>query len=409
MLTCYTGVMGAGKTYRMVSFIKDNFSKNGLVLTNINGIQESETIKHFDFVLHDFKHFDPNPDSFNQSSSPFENMVMKIREDYHLSDDQIIYFCIDEAQNFYKATKDNDVFYSVEKCRHYGVEFHITCQDIKALPKRIYELCEVEQRAIPSRYCIPGLFGYKKMVNKQMTGTSWMLKKKSVFGFYKSQMYGKPKKSVNWLFIGVFAVLAYGGYFMYDLMTGGIWSEEEKQIVERAKKNIEKPSNVSAVKRLSDDIIPPPEKEPQSFEPDCALPEIVEYHSDDTITYKLDNGFDARIAFEDFIDRFSPTVYCYSYFHAGGKRLIIFSQLTNKMIFPREFQLAKSQRISVPEPSRPRSIDSSHDVSVDSSHDVSVTDDPVSERSFLDDDTEKLRRHFQRELDTLADRFHQVL
>jgi hypothetical protein len=71
------------------------------------------------------------------------------------------------------------------------------------------------------------------------------------------------------------------------------------------------------------------------------------------------------------------------------------------MIFPREFQLAKSQRISVPEPSRPRSIDSSHD--------VSVTDDPVSERSFLDDDTEKLRRHFQRELDTLADRFHQVL
>jgi hypothetical protein len=79
------------------------------------------------------------------------------------------------------------------------------------------------------------------------------------------------------------------------------------------------------------------------------------------------------------------------------------------MIFPREFQLAKSQRISVPEPSRPRSIDFSHDVSVDSSHDVSVTDDPVSERSFLDDDTEKLRRHFQRELDTLADRFHQVL
>jgi thymidine kinase len=77
MLTCYTGVMGAGKTYRMVARIKDDFQKNGLVLTNINGIKETDTIKHFDFILHDFKHYDPNPDSFNQSASPFETLIRR--------------------------------------------------------------------------------------------------------------------------------------------------------------------------------------------------------------------------------------------------------------------------------------------------------------------------------------------
>jgi hypothetical protein len=404
--------MGAGKTYRMVARIKDDFQKNGLVLTNINGIKETDTIKHFDFILHDFKHYDPNPDSFNQSASPFETLILKIREDYSLSDDQIIYFCIDEAQNFYKGSKDNDVFYSVEKCRHYGVEFHLTCQDIKALPKRIYELCEVEQRAIPSRYCIPGLFGYKKMVNKQMSGTAWMLKKKSVFDFYKSQVYGKPKKSVNWLFLGVFAVLGYGAYFTYDMMSGGLWSEEEKKMIEQSKQKEKKGSPHERIETFSNELIPVHESEKNVNEPECALPEIVEYHVDDTISYKLDSGFNARVSFEQFRDMFPPMVYCYSYFHAGGKRLIIFSQLTNKMIFPREFQLAKSQRISVPEPSRPRSIDSSHDVSVTDdpvSERSFLDDDPVSERSFLDDDTEKLRRDFQRKLDTLADRFHQVL
>lgn len=404
MLTCYTGVMGAGKTYRLVYRIKNEFSKAGLVLTNINGIHESDTVKHFEFILHDFKHYDPSPDSFKQDKSPFETLVLKIRKDFNLSDDGLIYFCIDEAQNFYKQTKDQDVFYSIEKCRHYGVEFHLTCQDIKALPKRIYELCEVEQRAIPARYCIPGFFGYKKMVNGQMTGSSWMLKRKSVFDYYKSQIYGKPKKSVNWLFVGVFAVLLYGVYFMHDLVTGGLWDDEQdQQAVDVDKKDISLSKNVHKFSRklISRDSNDETNTSDEGFEPECALPEIVEFFSDNSVQYKLDSGFLARLPVEQFIDKFPPYIYAYSYFFMPGERFIVFSQLTNSMIFPRKFKLVESQRIEVADisPSQDQFADSSPDF-LDSSEDSPA---------FYGDDTDRLKRKYQQELDRLHDKYRQVL
>jgi len=405
-LTCYTGVMGAGKTYRLASLIKNDFSKSGLVLTNINGIHESDTVKRVDFVLSDFRHFDSDEFGNTDVDSPFLSYVLSIRKKYALPDDAILYICIDEAQNFYKGSKDNAIFYSIEKCRHYGVQFHLTCQDIKALPKRIYDLCEVEQRAIPARYCIPGLFGYKQLVKGQMTGTKWMLKRASTFAFYKSQEFGKPKKQVNILFVGVLLVGCYAAYFMYGLVTGGIFADDSKKDspppVTVASPPVASPApsvKGTIVKALQSDA---PVKIPD--EPECALPEIVGYSATrDLVKYKSDDGFVLELSAPDFIDKFPPMMYCYSYFYCEHHDFIVLSQLTNKMIFPRNFVLAKHYSSSKPAEDLPDRTS----VSSTSTSRVGSDPDHVS-RSFLDDDTEILRRKYTQELEDLQRKYGKI-
>lgn len=245
-ITCYTGLMGSGKTYEVVSHvILEALKKGRRIVTNIDGLDFDQIKEHFIKVKFDNDigsiHKIKNEEVEKQNFFPEENDV-----------DSIVKFgdlvILDEAWNFYPTDKkisDSHRRFHREHRHMNHIETGVCCdlvlivQDISDLHRMVKCVVEVTYRTFKlkslgfsSRYRLDVYEGYKLT---RASHTNRMIRKydKEIFPLYKSYSAGAGaeletdkrrliftgRKFVVWV---VFALifLIYGGYTIYGIFFG---------------------------------------------------------------------------------------------------------------------------------------------------------------------------------------------
>jgi predicted RNA-binding protein len=357
-LYLYTGVMGTGKSYCAVYDIWQQLQSSDdiFIVANIDGLKiDDSRFLNAEFDPDNFRHWDKNLHP-QKGDSPFSKYIASIREEYSLSKECVVYLYVDECQRYFGTeVKDKDVVFFIEYHRHEGVELRFIVQDKKRLAGHIMRLHELETRATPARFGLPGFFCYKKRSNDIHVGTRFVPKKQKVFALYKSFGAGKKTTSHNIYLYFIVVVLAVVVFMVNRLLSkplSGVESATQPQEQER-RYSIEK--NISTVQNSSSstlatvsnnvarDVYPSTEEKDTVKEPPCMLPDLLEYSkSRDSVKFSK-GGFPVWVKVSDFTKNYPPMFYGYSYAHAPGKLFVVYSALSQNMIFPKKFRLPEAQ------------------------------------------------------------------
>jgi len=205
MITLYTGVPGAGKTYKMVAdldaFIADYESKatdaNGPPLTVITNIRELK-LPHVDFDELIMERF---PD---KSLKVTERIERFFDYDYQKGlNDHFggpLMYLIDECQTFFpKRTSLPNTEAYLQRHRHLGHNIYLATQAIRQVNGNVICLVELEYFAAPRTKSLFGEFRYhvKTPQSRDVITVKNIRPQKRVFELYKSfdaKEIQKPKK-----------------------------------------------------------------------------------------------------------------------------------------------------------------------------------------------------------------------
>lgn len=196
----YTGVPGAGKTYKMVAdldaFLKRKFDVN--LVSNIKGLQ----LPHQDFddmLLHYF------PD---QSTTILQRIEQFFEYEFQESLNAIyggpIMYVLDECQEYFPAlTKLPNTERYLQRHRHLGHNLYFASQASTLLSSKIVALIEIEIVAVRRSISFIGEFHYRRQSPQthQLIDSKTVYPRKRVFNLYRSFDTGeivKPKKAL-WL------------------------------------------------------------------------------------------------------------------------------------------------------------------------------------------------------------------
>lgn len=339
-----TGTPGSGKSYYSVYRIKQllNSNDNFLILTNIAGLNvEDNRLLTLSFTQNGFT---------NEKQKQY---LKQLREYYGLSDEDKIYYFIDEAQQYFSnRLKVDDVIYFFDIHRHYGIDIYLISQNSKKLHRDIIVNAEYEIRAAShSLNPMPG-FLYRKELNGEQFGTFRLQKDKKIFELYKSMEAGTvQKKNMKYLYIvlGLVVLISVSGYAfsqssVISSKSNNVQSsskvpkkndmKKEKKQFTSSSSNNQKSSNASdfnpyiydSVQELNDNVpsLPTP------------LPHIVEFNKqkDSVLIDQYNATGKFWISINKFLKKYEATLSGYSYLHVPHTRFLILTKNCDAIIFP---------------------------------------------------------------------------
>jgi len=210
MLLFITGVPGAGKTYKAVKHIYDNFSldlenKSDLYLfcytniSNFNYKNVDERVKPLDFddlkskltILYDFYKYKKYDDKSLIEEAKKLNLYKAL-------------FVIDEAHNFFQ-TKDDVLVWWLTYHRHLYQDIFLITQNLALIDRKYKPLAEYFYKAVPSSLRLnKKVFKYNVFIDSRMTKASKVKVEKINFDSNVIELYhsGDVVRSPNFILRG---------------------------------------------------------------------------------------------------------------------------------------------------------------------------------------------------------------
>lgn len=340
----YTGVPGAGKSYRVVHDIIDRIeSEDCIILHNIE----------------DFRYESPDIHDISndlQSGCLHYQQFQLFLDKYRLDAKRKIYLIIDECQRYLPyELRCSETVYTFDYHRHHNIDIYLVSQHSRKISPRIASLVEEEIRAVNPRVSVmPGKFSYKHMIGGEIYKKSHAPKNKEIFALYKSQRSGKPKSVGAYRWVIILAILVIGGglTFYFALFRGiGRSLERDKQeyIAELQSRQPGQINPVNPVEIVHPDRVHPADRgDPDHGDPvdvsvaelSYPLPDFVNWSSK-TVQYTLAGR--VRIdTIDEYLSRFSGLHHEMRYFYAPFRDLLYIFDVHGSMLWPESKRLALS-------------------------------------------------------------------
>ena len=354
MIQIITGVPGGGKTYNAVSKMLALLDKGQIVVHNIHGFNDPRAIEL------DFGQVPLDADSL------FKYFDM-VRVQKGADADTIITVFIDEAQRFWPYEyKDARGVFFFDYHRHHGLDIFLITQDIKKITPKVSSLAEMEIRAVKPMFQLTPGFTYNLISGGEIFGKERLSKKKEVFESYTSFLAGsgsQKKSKYRWA-IPVFIVFTVVMYFVLSYSLNNSFTKLSPQTEQ--KQTISSPSGsvVSSPPQQIGKDLGAGVSSSDDYKPSVQyMGPAIKSHRANYVTIKNDDDFEEEILFSDFVNKYSPMVYGYSYFHAPSKnKLIIMDKFSNKIIYPVDNDVPRIQFIKNENPVSVSSSPSAADV-----------------------------------------------
>lgn len=227
MIIVYSGIIGSGKSYKLVSELFEA-RKKYFVVHNIDGLEEGFIDCGFDFVK---KMEEENIEAKVFFSKEYQAELCKaVQEKYNRN----VLVVIDEAGEWFGSQIKSQRLWLAYH-RHLGQEIWMVAHRVTDLASIYRSFIEVEWRGKSgSMLFLPGYFFYNRISGGQRAG--WKLEKikPEVFAVYKSSHRKEIKARRSWLVPAslLFAVLALWGFTKIpSLMFHGKVKNEEKTLL----------------------------------------------------------------------------------------------------------------------------------------------------------------------------------
>ena len=217
MIQLYTGVPGAGKSYKMVADL-DAFLRKQPDIDLVSNISELR-LPHLDFdkLL---------TDSFPDAGLTLSQRLEKFFDyDFQASlNDEFkgpVMYVLDECQLYFPRRTSLPVTEAyLQRHRHLGHSLYLATQSSKLLNSNIVTLIEVEHYAVRGSVSFFGEFHYrtKSPMSSAVIKSFVVWPKKRIFDLYKSfenEALSKPKKDI-WLKLWPLLILVVGIFSFYS-------------------------------------------------------------------------------------------------------------------------------------------------------------------------------------------------
>ena len=266
MFILVDGIMGSGKTYYAVDYIKKNHNKYYKVLNNINGFKYQDNIQklYFDVAPDNsvsmLDHFDELKSIYDRPETDDNDLIdYMIQHDFIKKESEKIIpllMVIDEAQNYFNK-KDELLIWVQTYHRHFYCDFILITQSYNLIYSSYLKQFEYFVHSIPlSRKLIKNGFSYQKHISVPYrdgkTGTKFedvkLKHNPDVFAMYQSGDKVRVKSVFRkyFVYILIFALLFVSLiYFMFNYFFSP--SQEKKSI----KQNIETHRNVTGQRNVT--------------------------------------------------------------------------------------------------------------------------------------------------------------
>jgi len=359
MIQILTGVPGGGKSYYAVYRILDLLKDGEIVVHNIHGLTDERATSW------DFGQMPLDADSL------FKEFDL-LRLAKNVPPETLIHVFIDEAQRFWPYEyKDSRGVFFFDFHRHHGLNITLITQDIKKISIKISTLAEQEIRAVKPMFQLTPGFQYNLLSSGEMFGKERLPKKPEVFAAYTSFLAGsgKAKKSKYAYAIPVVIVFAVVMFFVLQYSLNRSFSnlaptvsQAEKDLKNIGSSPVGTPAPPPSNKALGGGVSSNADSDKQ---PEVLYmgPDIVSNRGP-YITVKIDDdSFEEEMLISDFVEKYPPTVYGYSYFAAAGKsRFVLMDRYSNKILYPVENLVARSSFIKSEPSTSPAPSTSAADV-----------------------------------------------
>jgi len=358
MIQIITGVPGGGKTYNAVSKMLKLLDDGQIVVHNIHGFTDSRAVEW----------------DFGQIPLDAESLFKAfdlLRVQRGVDPETIITVFIDEAQRYWPYEyKDSRGVFFFDYHRHHGLDIFLITQDIKKISPKISTLAEMEIRAIKPMFQLAPGFMYNQISGGEIFGKERLSKRPEVFQAYTSFLAGKgsQKKSKYRWAIPLMVSFTIIMYFVLSYALKNSFSSLSPQ------------NSTGPIKSLKSDSIAstPPKSDYQSkneigagvttdddFNADVKYlaPSIISHRANYISYNSTDSGFVVEILFSDFIEKYPPDIYGYSYFISPTKnKLVIMDRYAKNVIYPVGNAVARTKNYIKNEPDKFASGPSPDDV-----------------------------------------------
>jgi hypothetical protein len=352
MIQGLTGVPGGGKSYYAVYKMLKLLEAGQIVVHNVHGFNDSRAISW------EFGQMPLDADSL------FKEFDM-IRLSKGVPPETMIYVFIDEAQRFwpYEYKDPRGVFF-FDFHRHHGLEITLISQDIKKISPKISTLFEQEIRAVKPMFQLQPGFQYNLLSSGELFGKERLPKKQEVFAAYTSFLAGSgaAKKSRYVYIIPAAVIFAIIMFFVLQYSLKNSFTRLAPSVSEAEtslKKISSEPVSVGAPAPAPGDTIlgggASTNNKSDSDLPHVSYlgPEIVSNRGPYVSIKVDDDSFEEEMLIADFVEKYPPTVYGYSYFSAPSKsRFVLMDRYSSDILYPVKNAVARSSFItSSPSPS----------------------------------------------------------
>lgn len=211
MITLFSGFLGTGKSYRMVSELSRR-KGDYYVIHNIDGLQPGYLGDYgFDWVERCRSEGIEAESFFSRDYQ--KQLCDAVLEKYN----RRVLVIIDEASEWFsKVNKDLKLW--LQNSRRLGQDVWLMSHRASNLSTVYRSYIEVEYRAKGGAFLgLPGVFAYNRILGGQRAGYDFEKKRKEIFALYKSQIVGQPgvqKKSMM-IPVMVLVVVFCVGLFFY--------------------------------------------------------------------------------------------------------------------------------------------------------------------------------------------------
>jgi len=324
-----TGVPGAGKSYYAVKAIFDlvQSSDDFLIITNINGlsVDDNRVIKFENFSTEGFQY------------EKQRKYLDKLRSQYGLSNDSVIYYFIDEAQLIIPSDlRDKDTIYFFDVHRHLGLEIYLITQNSYKISKRVSVLADLEYQAVNPSINVIGGFLYNVKSGGERFRRERLKIDQNVFALYKSLEVGKGKvkKERRMIYLLVFFVLLiFVG--MYSFLNTEVVSSDkgsQEQVSSKSdSQSLDRSKSVSSSSSSSSGETSPDNK--GNFHK-YGVPPILQYSVSRDKLKIFKNNMKFWIEPMKYVSRFLDSFTRLSYVYVSGSQFKLFNSQTKKFLFP---------------------------------------------------------------------------
>ena len=240
MAVLIEGLQGSGKSYYATYKMLHDKDKYHRILTNIDGIKETEQIKQFGFkefqknILEEIYKIQVLEDGTFQDCI---NMLIKLKIlPIDVSKDNRILLVIDESQNFFgTAQKNSSVLeWFITQHRHLYIELYLITQK-HTLLRPNYKLFNMTYKAYPpSRQFSSKKIKYEEFAGISSSKDNWVRnftlpKEQKVFDMYVSgDKVDSPNILKTFIIYGILLSLIIGGLITFFLSNFGANTTEQK-------------------------------------------------------------------------------------------------------------------------------------------------------------------------------------
>ncbi len=270
MFILIDGIMGSGKTYYAVNFIKENLDKYYKIYTNINGFKFNKFSNvlplYFDYApdgsLSLLDYFQKLKDIYDIPNTNDNDLHQYLLEnDFIDSSKKPFLVVIDEAQNYFDRKTDLLIWMQTYH-RHLFCDFILITQSASLLHSSYLKQFEYFIHSIPlSRQLFSNKFKYQKHIaypyrdGKLGTKVSTITLPKSndIFDIYQSGDKVRTKSVVNkyiYFFIGLILLVVLSFLYLFNTF----FSSDSKKDTKTTNKSVTRQTNISSVKDKSKNI-----------------------------------------------------------------------------------------------------------------------------------------------------------